>query len=100
MRTDVPQPIRLAEYRPPAYLIDQVELDCRLEPGATRVRSRLTIRRDGEHTEPLRLDGVRLKPISVAIDGRVLAADDYQITPEDLTIPRVPAALVLDTEER
>ena len=98
MRTDLPQPIRLAEYRRPAYLIDEVRLDFRLEPNATRVRARLTIRRDGDHIEPLRLDGVRLKPISVAIDGRVLAPDAYKITPEDLTIPGVPAAFVLETE--
>ena len=98
MRTDIPQPIRLSEYRPPAYLIDAVSLDFRLEPQATRVRARLTVRRGGDHAEPLRLDGVRLKPISVAIDGRVLAAGEYQITDEDLTIPGVPAAFVLETE--
>jgi len=98
MRTDLPQPIRLAEYRRPAYLIDEVSLDFRLEPHTTRVRARLTIRRDGDHDEPLRLDGVRLKPISVAIDGRVLAPDAYQITPEDLTIANVPGAFVLETE--
>jgi len=98
MRTDLPQPIRLAEYRRPAFLIDEVHFDFRLEPNATRVRARLTIRRDGDHAEPLRLDGVRLRPISVAIDGRVLAPDTYQITPEDLTIPGVPGAFVLETE--
>ena len=98
MRTDVPQPIRLSEYRPPAYLIDEVYLDFNLEPQATRVRARLSIRRDGDHTEPLRLDGVRLKPISVAIDGRVLDPGEYQITPEDLTIPGPPAAFTLETE--
>ena len=98
MRTDIPQPIRLAEYRPPAYLIDEVSLDFRLQPEATRVKARLTIRRNGEHAEPLRLDGVRLKPISVAVDGRVLAQGEYQITPEDLTITKVPGAFVLETE--
>ena len=98
MRTDIPQPIRLAEYRPPAYLIDTVSLDFQLEPSATRVRARLAIRRDGDHAEPLRLDGVRLKPISVAIDGRVLGADEYAIRPEDLTVPNVPAAFTLETE--
>ena len=74
MRTETPQPIRLSDYRPPAFLIDEVDLDFRLEPNATRVKARLSIRRNGDHAEPLRLDGVRLKPISVAIDGRALAA--------------------------
>jgi aminopeptidase N len=98
MRTDLPQPVRLAEYRPPAYRIDEVHLDFRLEPSATRVRARLVVHRDGDHTEPLRLDGVRLKPISIAIDGRALAEGEYQITPDDLTIPGVPAAFTLETE--
>ena len=64
MRTDTPQPIRLADYRPPAFLVDEVRLDFDLEPGATRVKARLAVRRNGEHAEPLKLDGERLKPIS------------------------------------
>jgi aminopeptidase N len=98
MRTDIPQPIRLAEYRPPAYFIDAVRLDFNLEPSATRVKATLTVRRNGDHAEPLRLDGVRLKPISVAIDGKALDASAYAITDEDITIPGVPAAFTLDTE--
>jgi aminopeptidase N len=98
MRTDIPQPIRLAEYRPPAYFIDEVRLDFNLEPSATRVKATLTVRRNGDHAEPLRLDGVRLKPISVAIDGKALDASAYAITDEDITIPGVPAAFTLDTE--
>ena len=44
MRTDVAQPIRLADYRAPDYLIDRVDLDIRLDQHATRVVSRLSIR--------------------------------------------------------
>ncbi len=98
MRTDTPQPIRLTDYRPPAFLIDEVHLDFRLEPTTTRVKARLTVRRNGDHAEALRLDGVRLKAISVAIDGRRLGEGDYAITEEDLTIPGAPDAFVLETE--
>src|ERR1700761_7286489 len=98
MRTDVSQPIRLSDYRPPAYLVEEVALDFNLEPSATRGKARLKIRRNGDHAEPLRLDGVRLTPISVAIDGRKLAKGDYKITDEDLTIATVPADFVLETE--
>ena len=98
MRTETPQPIRLSDYRPPAFLVDEVHLDFQLEPNATRVKARLSIRRNGEHAEALRLDGVRLKPISVAVDGRVLDAADYAITREDLTIAQVPDAFTLETE--
>ena len=38
---------RLADYRPPAFLIDTVALDFTLDPHATVVRSRLALRRKG-----------------------------------------------------
>jgi len=98
MRTDTPQPIRLTDYRPPAFLIDQVELTFDLAPNATRVKARLAVRRNGEHAEPLVLNGERLKPISVAVDGRRLADAERTIDDEFLTVPNVPDAFVLETE--
>jgi aminopeptidase N len=98
MRTDNPPPVRLADYRPPAYLIDDVSLDIVLEPGATRVKARLAVRREGDHAEPLKLNGERLKPISVAIDGRTVPPADYSVYDEWLVVPDVPAAFTLETE--
>src|SRR5271169_5939087 len=98
MRTETPQPIRLTEYRPPAYLVDEVQLDFRLQPGATRVKAVLAVRRNGEHAEPLSFNGEHLRPISVSIDGRVLGPDEYRIDDEFLTIPGPPAAFSLETE--
>src|SRR5580698_9611316 len=98
MRTDTPQPVRLSEYKPPAFLIDEVLLEFQLEPNATRVKARLAIRRNGEHAEPLVLDGVRLKPISVAIDGQALDAGACEVGEEQLTIARTPDAFSLETE--
>ncbi|MDP3383507.1 MAG: M1 family aminopeptidase, partial [Phenylobacterium sp.] len=98
MRTETPQPIRLSDYRPPAYLVDEIHLDFDLKPSATRVKARLSLRRNGDHAEPLVLNGERLTPISVAVDGRVLAQDDYAIDAEYLTIADVPAEFILETE--
>ncbi|HVI34367.1 aminopeptidase N [Phenylobacterium sp.] len=98
MRTETPQPIRLSDYRPPAYLVDEVHLAFDLQPNATRVTARLQVRRNGDHAEPLRFNGERLKPVSVAIDGRVLAEAERTIDDEFLTIPDVPAQFVLETE--
>ncbi len=98
MRTDTPPPIRLADYRPPAFLIDEARLDFRLEIHATRVRARLAIRRNGDHAEPLRLNGERLKAVSVAIDGRALGPEEHDIDDEWLTVPGAPDAFVLETE--
>ena len=98
MRTDTPAPIRLADYQPPDYLVDQTHLDFDLGPSATRVKARLTVRRSGEQGQPLRLDGERLKLISLTLDGRTLGADDYVLSEEGLTIPAVPAAFTLESE--
>jgi aminopeptidase N len=98
MRTDTPQPIRLDEYRPPAFLVDTVDLDFALDPHATRVKAKLAIRRNGSHAEPLRLNGEKLKPIAVAVDGKQLGADKFAVDDEWLTVPNVPNAFTLDTE--
>jgi aminopeptidase N len=98
MRTDTPQPVRLAEYRPPAFFIDTTRLEFSLEPNTTRVKATLSIRRNGDHAEPLVLNGERLKPVSVAVDGRVLADEERTIDPEFLTVPGVPDSFVLTTE--
>ena len=95
MRTETPQPVRLADYRPPAYLIDEVYLDFALEPAATRVKATLTMRRHGDHADPLVLDGDGLKTISVTVDGQ---AHPYDETPETLTLAGLPAAFTLETE--
>jgi aminopeptidase N len=98
MRTDTPQPIRLADYRPPAFLIETVHLDFDLVPNATRVKARLAVKRNGDHAEPLVLNGERVKLISVALDGRPLAETERQIDDETLTVPNTLGAFVLETE--
>ena len=98
MRTDTPPAIRLPDYRPPAYLIDEALLAFDLQPNATRVKARLTVRRNGDHAAPLRLNGERLKLISVAVDGRTLGPNARELDEAFLTVPNVPAAFVLETE--
>jgi len=98
MRTDTAQPIQLSEYRPPAYLIDEVHLTFDLQPNTTRVNARLSVRRNGDGDAPLVFNGERLKPISVAIDGRPLTASEHAIDAEFLTIHTPPAAFILETE--
>jgi aminopeptidase N len=98
MRTEQPIAIRLADYQPPAFEIDTIELDIALSPHATRVKAKLAIRRVGPEPKPLRLDGVRLKLIDVALDGVALAPDAYEVSPESLTIGQTPQAFVLETD--
>jgi len=98
MRTDTPQAIRLADYRPFPFKIEETELVFKLEPSATRVLATLKIRRTGDAGEPLVLNGEWLKLISAAIDGRALSASDYRLDAEFLTLADVPDAFVLTTE--
>jgi len=97
-----PVTVRLADYRPSDFLIDDVELEFRLDPAATRVRSRLTVRRNGQHDRPLVLDGEALELAHVALNGRELAGGDYMLGDASLTLP-VPgdgAELEIETVTR
>ena len=97
---DTPPVIRLADYRPPAFLIPSVDLSFDVRDDATTVTARLTLARNPAATDPaapLVLDGDELKLESVRLDGRLLAAAEYSVEPERLTIPNVPDRFVLET---
>lgn len=57
------------DYRPPDWLVPEVALEFDLDPERTRVRSKLTIKRNGVHDHPLRLAGGGLNPLLVRADG-------------------------------
>ena len=44
MRTEQAVPVRLADYRPPDWLVETVDLDVALHPTATIVRARLKLK--------------------------------------------------------
>jgi aminopeptidase N len=99
-----PQPTRLADYCPPAFLIDTVDLVFELSAEDTRVKSRLGIRRNPGSSEPgapLHLDGEGLDLLSLALDGAPLGANRYQLQPGGgLILADVPEAFTLDVETR
>ncbi|MFT3726340.1 MAG: aminopeptidase N [Terricaulis sp.] len=92
--------IRLADYQPPAYLIDEIALVFALEPEATLVAARSQVRRNGSGPAPLVLDGERLELHSVAIDERLLADDEFRVEPGKLIIHNPPASFRLDVVTR
>jgi aminopeptidase N len=99
-----PQPVRLADYRPPDFLIDTVDLDFDLGAAETRVKSRLRLRRNpwsADRQAPLRLDGDTLELVSLALDGAPLGENRYRLTPEGgLELPDAPDAFMLEIETR
>src|SRR5215470_6906127 len=101
MRTEQARPVRLSDYRPPAWLIDTVELDVKLHPTATRVRAVLMLKPNATAPAPVVLDGEDLKLVGVGLNDTPLTAEQYVATPDGLTIPQPPAGpftLTIETE--
>jgi aminopeptidase N len=103
LRTSTGQPIRLSDYRPPDFLIDDVRLEVSLDRQATRVVATLTVRPnpDGRPEASLDLDGDELRLISVALDGSPLEAAAFEVSPDHFKLtnpPRRPFTLSIETE--
>ena len=87
-----PLPVRLSDYRPPAYRVDSVDLDFHLEPTRTRVTARLTFRPADGADGALTLDGDELALVSLSLDDVPLLADRYDATPRSLVVRDLPGA--------
>lgn len=91
--------IRLSDYVLPAFLIDNVDLDIDIREDHARVTSHLKLRRNPQHKNKkaaLFLNGENQRLLGVVLNGRVLSTQDYQLTPEGLTIPHVPHEAILE----
>jgi len=95
-----PQPVRLADYAPPAYLVDAVELDFLLDPERTRVRARLHVRKNpaAAGAADLCLDGSGLELLSLQQDGAALSTADYALEADRLIVFAPPERFQLDIE--
>ncbi|WP_207481516.1 aminopeptidase N [Arenibaculum pallidiluteum] len=102
MDKGAPQAIYLKDYRPPAFLIDDVDLRFELGEEATRVRSRLAMRPNPAaqgSAATLVLDGQDLVLVALSLDGAPLAPGAYRVGEERLEIPGVPdRPFVLEVE--
>ncbi len=91
MRTDIGQPIRLKDYRPPDWLVETVSLDVSLHPARASVRATLRLKRNPQTpAAPLVLDGDELNFVSLKIDGAEPRPESYIVSPGGLTIPQPP----------
>ncbi|MEQ8254732.1 MAG: aminopeptidase N [Roseovarius confluentis] len=96
MKDAAPQAIYLADYTPPAHLVDHVSLTFRLDPEKTRVISKIAFRPNPDGPGgPLRLDGEDLTLISARIDGAEVTPD---ITPRGLTMQAPDAPFTWEAE--
>ena len=93
MRTDQHKRKYLSEYQAPDFTINSTRLDFEIDEHQTRVSSRLQILRQTQDSAvALVLDGVGLKLLNVAINGKPLLPAQYEINDEQLVVFEVPDA--------
>ena len=92
LRTEEARAVRLADYRPPDWLVETVHLDVKLDATRSPVRATIKFKPNpaAGAPAPLKLDGDGLTLVSLKLDGETLAADRYTATPNGLTIPQPP----------
>ncbi|SFS16355.1 aminopeptidase N [Dyella sp. OK004] len=95
-----PSPIRLSEYRAPAWRVERVELDFDLGIDASEVNARLHLRHDPAQQVPLRLDGEALELLAIALDGKPLESGSYRHDDSHLEIDGAQDGSVLETRVR
>lgn len=92
MKNAAPQTIRLADYTPPAYLVQEIELKFDLHEDHADVDSKLKISPNAaaEAGQPLELDGEKLELRYLKLDGKELEKSAYEISETGLVISAAP----------
>jgi aminopeptidase N len=83
------------DYRPPAFLVDDLALEFDLDPEATRVSATFAFRRnpdalDADRHAPLVLDGEHQSRLRVHLDGRPLARERLRVDDASLALRDAP----------
>ncbi len=103
MSASKPQPKYLKDYRPSAWIIDSADLRFELGEGETLVHAHLAFRRnpaenaaDGE----LVLVGRDMELLALSLDGKTLAAEDYVLEGDRLSLGETPDSFELASTVR
>jgi len=89
MREGQAKVIHRADYQPPAYWIDSVELTFDLDPAKTRVLNKMRVRRNEQvQPQPLRLDGEDLNLARVLVNGQ---GTSFKMEEGQLVLENLPA---------
>ena len=84
------------DYQAPHFWIDSIDLNVELDDHQTQVVAISRIRRNGQHNEPLLLDGEALVLKRVSVNG--VQTTSYQQLPGQLSIHDLPDEFVLTIE--
>jgi aminopeptidase N len=100
-RSTQPKEIRRVDYRPPDFWIERVELTFQLDRDRTRVRARLSGRRNeavNPGRRPLVLAGDELELHALRLNGSDLVIGEFEVGDDALIVPEVPDRFELETE--
>lgn len=89
----------LADYTPPVFLIDTVNLNFDLRDGETVVTAVLKGRRNPDaasSSDVFSLNGQDLRLISLTLNGTAVGEDQYQIAGDHLSLNAVPDTFTLE----
>ena len=86
MQEGQPQEIALADYQAPDYRTERTNLTFDIRDGETTVVNTMSVVRSNDLASSLFLNGEHLDLVSVSVDGRELAGNEYQLDEESLTI--------------
>ena len=93
-------PVRLADYTAWAFQLPTIQLDVDVQDSFVLVKTRMDLVPQGGR-QPLRLRGVELELLDVAVDGRELQPSEFRHADGWLTIEQPPEqAFVLETSCR
>jgi len=99
MQQGKPKTVRLDDYQVPPFIIEATQLHVDITEQVTRVSATLEIKRNPEDaagSRPLQLDGGKaLVTRKLAIDGRELMSNEYNIEGETLFITDPPEQFTL-----
>ncbi|WP_440877442.1 aminopeptidase N [Thalassotalea sp. PLHSN55] len=76
----------LADYLPPAFAVNNIDLTFELEDTSTKVTSVLSLTRLNDANEPLILSGEHLTLIGLKLNGEQLAESHYQVSDTQLSV--------------
>jgi len=92
--------VNLSDYTPAPYAITRTELEFDLHPDATRVKSRLHLKRTAQGADTLVLNGEALTLERVVVDGREVGEGGYAVDDTSLTLRDLGAEAVVEITTR
>ena len=83
---EAPKAIYLADYQPPGYTTKQTELHFDIRDGQTTVTATLQVARQDAAASQMELLGEELSLLTLELDGRALANNEYALSDHSLTL--------------